>query len=205
MNFNIQIEGIEQLKRKLDPQIIKRAMAATLNEMGTAIKTEMAEQITGRYMLTSARTKEGIKIKNKATPSKLTAEVTFIGRTPGLQHFKAKQITTSGVQYSIGKHGIIGRKLKRKKPSMGVSVEIIRGQRKTVRGAFMAFMPKGGTGVWKRLGKNRTPIERKFGPSIKGMFLATAGVKKVQEIVSTKINKSFHRNYERYLYLQRRR
>lgn len=44
------------------------------------------------------------------------------------------------------------------------------GGRKTLAGAFIATMPSGHVGVFKRKGAGRTPIQEKYGPSIGRVF-----------------------------------
>ena len=199
MNFNIQIEGIDELKKRLNPKFITRAMAATLNDMGGAVKTEMAQQIRATYNITSERIKKGINLKQKANNSQLTAIVSFGEKVPGLQHYKmnikSAKKTKKGysppiISVAIKKQG--GRKILRQSfliPS--------RTSKEGIPNIFAVGEYRGGRFI--RM-KGRKPIARLLGPSIKGMFTATGGQKKADQIIHDRAEKAFNRNLQRYLY-----
>jgi len=196
--LKVRLEGIEEAKALLTPKQYERAMRATVNDLAGTIRTQTAKAIKRRYTLPAARVKEGIVVR-KARQD-MTASITYTGRPPGLQHFKARQVRKSGgVAYSLqmGKHGMTGRRLRRGSPS-GVTVEVVKGRRKPVSRGFMAVMPGGGVGVWKRKGKKRLPIKRLHGPSIKGMFRRTGGMRRARLIVNKELSKKFMRNVRRY-------
>jgi hypothetical protein len=52
----------------------------------------------------------------------------------------------------------------------GVSVEINRGQRKLIRGAFVATMKSGHTGVFYRTGRERLPIDEAYTTRVSDAF-----------------------------------
>ena len=45
MKFNVEIEGMKTLQRQLDPRLVKKAMAPTLNELAKTTKTQTAKLI----------------------------------------------------------------------------------------------------------------------------------------------------------------
>lgn len=199
MEFKIKIKGVEEAKKMLDPKIYQKAMRATLNDLSSAINTQVSKEIRERYTLPSARIKQGIDIK-KAVGNNMRAILTFSGKPPGLQHYRAIQ-TLVNVQRKISKGSIITKRLKRARQMMkGVSVEVIKGRRKVVRGAFLATTGKGGIGVWHRKGKERLPILRLFGPSIRGMFKQMGGKTIAEKVVGERLAEIFRRNIQRYKY-----
>lgn len=199
MELKIEIKGLEEVKKMLDPKIYRSAMRATLNDLSSAVSTQVSKQIKDRYTLPSARIKQGIDIK-KAGADDMRAVLTFSGKPPGLQHYKAVQ-TLVNVQRKQTSKGIVTKRFKRARQMMkGVSVEVIRGGRKLVRGAFLMTTTKGGGGVWRRKGEDRMPIERRFGPSIKGMFKQMGGKTLAEKIVGERLAQIFRRNVQRYEY-----
>lgn len=201
MEFRIEIKGLDDVKKALDPKIYQKAMRATLNDLSSAVSTQVSKQIKERYTLPSARIKQGINVKKAGDD--MRAILTFSGKPPGLQHYKAVQ-TLVNVQRKQTSKGIVTKRFKRARQMMkGVSVEVIRGSRKLVRGAFLMTTGKGGGGVWRRKGKDRMPIERKFGPSIKGMFTQMGGKTLAEKIVGERLAKIFQRNVERFEYKRR--
>lgn len=199
MEIKIDIKGVEEVKKMLDPKIYLSAMRATLNDLSSAVNTQVSKQIKERYTLPSARIKQGIEVK-KAGKDDMRAILTFSGKPPGLQHYKAVQ-TLVNVQRKINKGSIIIKRLKRARQMMkGVSVEVIKGSRKVVRGAFLATTGKGGIGVWRRKGKERMPIERRYGPSIRGMFKQMGGKQLAEKVVGERLAQIFRRNVDRYEY-----
>lgn len=199
MELKIEIRGLDDVKKMLDPKIYKKATAATLNDLSSAVSTQVSKQIKERYTLPSARIKQDIDVK-KAGVDDMRAILTFSGKPPGLQHYKAVQ-TLVNVQRKQTSKGIVTKRFKRARQMMkGVSVEVIRGSRKIVGGAFLMTTAKGGGGIWRRKSKERMPIERMFGPSIKGMFIKMGGKTLAEKIIGERLAKIFQRNVERYIY-----
>jgi len=200
MQAVIRIEGLKNAIKDLNPRIYQSALAATVNDLSKAVKTEVAQKIKTRYTIQSSRVKAGIKLKARAIRSRPQAVIEFMRKPPGLQHYKAIQITTAGVRYSVKGKGkeIAKRQMKRGKPTQGVSVEVIRGQRKIVQRAFLAAMRRGGIGIWKIKKGTKRKLERLYGPSVGGMFRAIDGVGIAKRVINERIEKVFLRQVERY-------
>ena len=200
MQAVIRIEGLKNAIKDLNPRIYQSALAATVNDLSGAVKTEVAQKIKTRYTIQSSRVKAGIGLKARAMRLRPQAVIEFMRKPPGLQHYKAIQITTAGVRYSVKGKGkeIAKRQLKRGKPTKGVSVEVIRGQRKVVRGAFLAQMRRGGIGIWKIKKGTKRKLERLYGPSVGGIFRAIGGKEIARRIINERIQRVFSRQIERY-------
>ena len=200
MQAVIRIKGLKNAIKDLNPRIYQSALAATVNDLSGAVKTEVAQRIKTRYTIQSSRVKAGIRIKTRAIRLRPQAVIEFMRKPPGLQHYKAIQITTAGVRYSVKGKGkeIAKRQLKRGKPTQGVSVEVIRGQRKVVRGAFLAQMRRGGIGIWRTKKGTKRKLERLYGPSVGGIFRAIGGEEIARRIINERILRVFSRQIERY-------
>ena len=200
MQAVIRIEGLKNAIKDLNPRIYQSALAATVNDLSGAVKTEVAQKIKTRYTIQSSRVKAGIKLKARAIRSRPQAVVEFMRKPPGLQHYKAIQITTAGVRYSVKGKGkeIAKRQMKRGKPTQGVSVEVIRGRRKIVQRAFLAQMRRGGIGIWKIKKGTKRKLERLYGPSVGGIFRAIGGKEIARKIINERIQRVFSRQIERY-------
>jgi len=200
MQAVIRIEGLKNAIKGLNPRIYQSALAAAVNDLSGAVKTEVAQKIKTRYTIQSSRVKAGIKLKARAIRSRPQAVIEFMRKPPGLQHYKAIQITTAGVRYSVKGKGkeITKRQMKRGKPTQGVSVEVIRGQRKVVQGAFLAAMRRGGIGIWKIKKGTKRKLERLYGPSVGGIFRAIGGEEIARRIINERIQRVFSRQIERY-------
>lgn len=181
MQLNIDIKGLKELKSKLNPQLVKKAGAKTLNDMSTAVRSETSKTIRTRYTLPAARVKEGIKLVSKAFTNKLEAVIMFIGKPPGLQNFKMKM--TPAKDFKKGW-----------RPA-SITAEVIKGEKKQVRGGFYIT---GKLGVFRRETPKRYPIERLQGPSVKGMFNAIGGKKVVEKVLGERMSKTFWRHYNFY-------
>ena len=200
MQAVIRIEGLKNAIKDLNPRIYQSALAAAVNDLSRAVKTEVAQKIKTRYTIQSSRVKAGIKLKARAIRSRPQTVIEFMRKPPGLQHYKAIQITTAGVRYSVKGKGkeIAKRQLKRGKPTQGVSVEVIRGQRKIVQRAFLAQMRRGGIGIWKIKKGTKRKLERVYGPSVGGIFRAIGGKEIARRIINERIQRVFSRQIERY-------
>ena len=200
MQAVIRIEGLKNAIKDLNPRIYQSALAATVNDLSGAVKTEVAQRIKTRYTIQSSRIKAGIKFKTRAIRPRPQAVIEFMRKPPGLQHYKAIQITTAGVRYSVKGKGkeIAKRQLKRGKPTQGVSVEVVRGRRKVVRGAFLAQMRRGRIGIWRTKKETKRKLERLYGPSVGGIFRAIGGKEIARRIINERIQRVFSRQIERY-------
>ena len=171
MDIKIKIEGINEVRRSIDPRRYTKIMTRTLNKVGAQGKTAISQQLRKTYNIKKDRIDKSFSIR-KASNASLTYEMRIKGRSPGLQHYDARQ----------------ARK--------GVTVKIIKASgRKVVKSGFMAKTPQGAMAVWRRVGAERMPIERLYGPSVVGMA-NKVGINSFQAVVNDKINKVFAHEFE---------
>ena len=173
------MEGLEELRRVLNPVLIRKAAPRAINKAAQLGRTAESKAVRVVYAITAKRLNldlEKVSGKNRATASKPRAVIRAVKRTkrnPGLQHFGARQVR-KGVSYRIRKDG----------------------GRKTLAHAFKSVMPRGGEGAFIRKGKQRLPIVRKVGPSVVQM-VERVGVGPIKLAVANNLFRLFKHEYER--------
>ena len=162
---------------KLAPALIRAAGVTSLNRTIRSLRAKTRTDIRKKFNIKAGRLNKAMKIL-PASRFKLQAEIRIEGRPPSLMQYVPK---------------IKGRNLGHRKGGPGVSVEIRRGQREIVEGAFVATirgqaefsrargLKSSKLGIFKRTGftrisysgvhegKNREEIEMLFGPDIPWM------------------------------------
>lgn len=125
----------------VNPAKFRTAVARALNRTAAGVRTDAAKDIRQRYAITGKDLSPAFHVY-RASPQYLVAKVSATGRPLALMKFRPTP------DHPRRK----GEKLPRKG---GVSVTIKRGARKTVRGSFVARMPTGHVGVFRRTGPAR--------------------------------------------------
>lgn len=173
------LKGLDKLKRKLDPKLVKKAEPTALNKTAAIARTDQSKEIRKTFNITAKRLNqdlERVSGSNKATTNNLRSIIKATKKSktnPGLQNFGAKQ-TRKGVSYRIRK-------------DQG---------KKTLPRAFVANMPNGGEGIFLRTGKDRLPIVRKVGPSVIQMMVKI-GITPVQKAAKINFPRLFLHEYQR--------
>jgi hypothetical protein len=123
---------------KLQRQAVPAAAARALNKTATQARNQASREIKKKYAIGSRLLKRRIRITSRADTFTLRAVVTAEGKPFPLLAFNPKQVK--------------GRKQKgtRARKGGGVKVTIKRGERKLIRGAFVAQMKSGHRGVFAR-------------------------------------------------------
>ncbi len=187
-DVKLNIIGMEQTKKFLDPSRYAKVAARALNKASKQAGVEASRDIREKYNITKARLDRHLSVRN-ARREDLTVIITARGKVPGLQWYGARQ-TKSGTS---------------------VLVTYIGG-RKVIAHAFIASGAGGkGTGVWVRTGEKvvpvrgryagmiskrtglpimRRPMKRLFGPSGVSMY-KNLGFPVIVEVVQDKFSKVF--------------
>ena len=192
------IKGFKKLKRTLSPKLVKKAEPRAINKVAQMSRTAESKEIRKTYNVKAKRLNrelEKVSGDNRATSNKPRAIIRAkkLGKgNPGLQNYGAKQ-TNKGVSYRIRKDS----------------------GRKTRPNAFIAVMPKGGSGVFIRsgnkkimtrglyIGKERETIIRQVGPSIVQM-MERVGIGPIKVTVSNNFLRLFMHEYSREIIKSRR-
>jgi len=178
IQINVQVEidrALEKLGR-IKEEVGDKAVMRALNKVADQAKVQASREIRAAgYGLKAADIKKSIDIR-KASRSDLRAIVRATGRPIPLIKYQAPRQTKNGVIVSV-KNG-----------------------RKLIRGAFIATMASGHTGVYERVGNSHKkvmhrgtfqwrglPIRELWGPSIPSAFAS----KTVQEALVAAVREKF--------------
>ncbi|HSW63656.1 MAG TPA: phage tail protein [Dissulfurispiraceae bacterium] len=157
LNISIKLDGLEAFKNKLDPARTQKILARALDKTAQQGKVAIQKEIRRIYNLKLKDLSEQVGVHAK--PSELEVVIYTQGKRTPLIQFDARQ---QGVKYNR-QAGTVRRGGRFRGASTGgVSVEIIRGQRKVIKGAFITSVGTGQhIGVFKRVGNKRLPIREK--------------------------------------------
>lgn len=139
------------------------ALARALNRTANSERTAMARAVAADMGLKVSAARDAIRVI-RATAQSQAARVIARGRAVPLIEFKAR-----GPEPSRGR-------------GAGVSYAM-QGQRRRIPDAFIATMPTGHRGVFRRRAAGRLPIRQLYGPSIAKVFgtLAPVGAARRRE------------------------
>lgn len=122
--------NIDQVARDigaLSDRIVKRAAARALNRIGAQAKTQAVREIKERYRIGTRMMSKYITVSRRASAASLFVVVKAEGRPLPLLAFNARQTR------------------------QGVSVEIVKGNRKLLKHAFIGRLKSGHEGVFSRV------------------------------------------------------
>lgn len=162
MNVTVRVdsEGVRRALAGLSEATSRTAIIRSLNRAVDAGKTEAVRVTRDELALKAASVREAIRIR-KGSTSLLSAAIIIDPKPVPLIDYSARQ-TQKGVTVRVKKSG--GRGL--------------------VRGAFIATMRSGHTGVFSRTSKTgvvskRLPIRELFSTSVRQFFKRASAVKRV--------------------------
>lgn len=144
----------DELRRTRDllqhvPQGAERATARAMNRTLEGARTEVVRSVTSTYIIRAADVRETITI-DKASADKLQARLRSQGAVIGLQHFQHSPKAATNPR-----------------PKVGIRVRVRKDSRASaLPGTFIAG---GRIGIFQRAGRDRLPLERRFGPAVPSM------------------------------------
>lgn len=162
------IEELEDLVKgfPLGEKALRKAMVSSLNKSIVSTRSFAAKLIAKEYRITQKAIKAELPI-SKAHFNRLEARILGEG-SPGIPLFQFAPLPKEAPSTKRTSKGGY-------KPKKGIKVMIHRGDRKVVKGAFIARMASGHVGVFKRKGrglgawwnafKAKGTIEELYGPS----------------------------------------
>lgn len=173
--MNIQLDFEKDLKRverelgRAHRKIVAPAASSALNRTAREARTNSARELMGSVGkalgLSVSGFKKTIKLK-RARVRNLIAALVVSGSALPLARFGARK-TAKGVSAAPW------------------------GKRRVHKGAFIAKMPSGRRGVFKRTSKNRLPIKELWGPSIPRVFLEGDVQRSLKHTINTNWPKNF--------------
>lgn len=143
LQINIQLKGIEDALKRYDPQKVQRAGIRAINRGVGHAKTQSAKEITNKYNLKKKIVMDRMSTK-KATQHKPAAILSVVGKRLGLTMYGARQT------------------------KKGVSISVLKGQRKLLPSAFIASWKSGQPDKWVFFRKRRSDThQRKYAGKIR--------------------------------------
>ncbi len=218
---SVDLREFKEDMRKL-PVIFQSAAVTGLNRVGRTTMSLITKHVRKRYNVTSKRMRNSHRLY-KARRDRLLVKIVTDDKRISLSSFKARQTRTSkgvSVREFVSKQGGLAAKRSKRSGGRGVTVEVIKGARKRVKGAWLATgrgagfgtggrnrrgSGRGGVQVFSRLGKARHPLERHVGPSPAGMtrnpevqaILAKAVPERLRDTVRDEIGRKIKRELRR--------
>ncbi len=174
---------INDLAKPLAPEQVKRATSRAINHTLGVIKTDVNKSIRSIYNLSAADVRDNLEIR-KATLENLKGFIKANRAPLSVSKFNPVSISLSGSGFI---RGSIDRKSKgfafkkTKSDKVGVSIQVLKGERKNIGSAFMLLQGSGKGSVMARgnystgsnfnFTKPRLPIEGLNSISIYGATL----------------------------------
>jgi hypothetical protein len=141
MRIEVKADVAQALRANRNKQrAVNRAAVRALNRTADQVRSAGAKSIAQELGLKQKTVRERLRVI-RARRGDLRSVVVATGEQLGLIHFKARQVAA------------------------GVTV-MLRGKRELKKGAFIATMPGGHRGVFRRRTRKRLPIREMWGPGI---------------------------------------
>ena len=171
MEIDIKLEGIDKVVAKMRPDIYKKSLNKTLNDIGSKVKTQSTKAVRQRYNIKAKTVKDNMQVK-RSRYSDLSFALHIASGRRNIINFGARQVK-KGVNVKV-------------KKTSGV---------KLVKGAFIG---NNGRTVFKRVKDKRLPIKAIKTLSIPQMFNKDI-MQEVDKDASSNFNKRFKTNFEFYI------
>lgn len=211
--LSVQLEGIEEARRSFGSKIVDRAARLSINESARTGRKEAGKEIRARWNLKARKVNSELRNIQFATGGDLTAVIQAKGRPISLIHYGAKQLGVSRLwsnllgtrrgyvhnkSISLSKDGLVSKNLSNrqiKAGKRGVEVNILRGEKTFLRGAFIAPTKNGYIGVFRREGRKRLPVRNLSTITIASMFAQ----EKVQEVTIDAVGGRFQLRFNHHI------
>ncbi len=219
VKIDVNADLWEKAKAKLSSSQIASAMRMAINESLTKGRTEVRKGIQETYNMRTALLndeKTGLRIK-KAKGYNLTGDISASHKPVPISEANPKfKSVTIGQKFGKGKDGSINKGAKIKRSVGQISVEVIKGQRKTINTAFVpgratnsqtgqqsftsAIFARGKRGTpGFKFGKQRMPIDVISTVSPGTAATNERSVEQYQGVVTEYANKRFVHHIERLI------
>ena len=185
---------LRKLARSIDSVTLRKAERMAINDAARKARTAARKKIRQAYNLPAARVRREVDLSRLASSSKLEARLAAKGRPIGLANFGARMVRGNVVTTKTK-----SRKTKRRGKNQGVTVEIMKGRRTTLAGAWMAA---GRRGAVDGAGAVRVFRVNKAGQTVAPASISIATMYRMHHIsrrVSRVIMVTMHRRFEHHL------
>jgi len=172
--FTISIKGLDEAKFLLQGikngsrKAIVRALNKTVGTTTGGVRSDASKAVAGSINLAQTVIKKDFSVA-KATYSNLSAHVRAKGLPIALGKFKGTRQTKKGISVQV----------KKNRP------------RKVIRRAFIPKLKSGHKGVFWRTGKERLPIDQRFGPRVPDILSNEPVMNPILEKAEVRLDKNF--------------
>ena len=176
-NISIKLDGLKALEKGLKtlPKTVPAVTAVSVNEAVDKMYTAAWRTIKPQFFLKQKYFSRAIK-KVRANPSKPVGALVATGKHLALSRFKYSPTRPSKTRQPVSV--MLG-------PGISAAVPA---------GIFVAVMPSGYKGVFKRVGKSRFPLEQPLSDVGPAEMLGNESIRKTLEIVGKEaFDKEFRR------------
>lgn len=168
--IKISAENIKNAQKMLEiaPKEVANAAVAAINRAATAVNTQASKSIRAKYVIKAKDLNKHIK-KYRANKSNLTAKIVGTSDRLLITYFDVKRNKKGPVRARVLKANSL----------------------KAVPGMFFGTTRRGFTGVLKRVGKARYPLDVPHGPSVPSMFGNDEVMKELTALADETLQKRF--------------
>lgn len=177
LDFREEMKKVQRSLNDLQRKAVPRAANSTNNKVAVTARKHTVSDLKNAMGQSTGLSSSGFRralALRRSTLRTLTATITASGRPLPLIDFNAR------------------------KGAKGVTAKAW-GKRKQYKGTFIARMPNGKRGVFKRSGKKRLPIKELFGPSIPAVFLQDDIQRNLKRVINQNWRPTFERELAYYL------
>jgi len=212
MRMSVEIHGLERAMKIYDSKKVVRAAKAAMVDAARGAKTEASKQIRAKWNIKARDLNKKITAKARMTAN--TQTITIGGRPIGLAYFGAKEVKRGGGGVVVTKKkggAFFSRRQKATRAALGVTVEIERGKKTTLKGAYIAATrdfagrTAGGDVIFGKtwsvrvLQRRGQKIVAPRSISVASMFLQANVEPKVMDRINKTIDERFEHHLARYL------
>lgn len=208
-----EVGSLEELKKRLDPKLVERALKLANSKTAQKTRTWLSKTARKTYNVKAADISRHSKIvRKKGGNSDLM--LFYEGKRLSLMYFdpqeKRGQITTSTKRFK-GAPVLVSRKAKRKAKRSGVTVRIRKdrgreavsgllkfGGRNKNNSAFMA-RANGNVQIFVRDSQRRLPLTRLTGPSVPQMVGGRDVIKQAFGFIQKEHSKQFNEHIDKLM------
>lgn len=187
--IQFDIQDLQQLRQRLDPKKVDKAMKWTLDAVTRKARTMVSREVRKTYDIKASDIASQVELKRFNQDSKRV--LLYTGRAIALEKFKPQ---IKNVSVSVA-HPRTGTRYKRKYQAVSLKIRKDRGRR-VAKGAFMHGGPvfrraSGGKG-----GFDANQAFRQFGPSIPGMVRHQSVLDQFQSMIREDAPQTFNNRLE---------
>lgn len=195
--LSIKLEGSATQKlTDLERKIMPKAVRASINRTVITLQKEIDVIV---------RKEQNINLKSKDVKARVSVSKARGNKTEDIRGQVAIHQKPIPLIYFMSNRGSFGRGIKTNKKSGKVKRQTVKvrvkkgGSAKTVRGAFIASMRSGHTGLYRRQGQKRLPVKELFSTSVRDVFRSATTIARLQRTARERYVREFSHQLRYYV------